>query len=97
MFDGSFQALKREFDAGAQTVIARAQESGVCGMLVISNDFGKTKEALTLCEQYAGILYCAVGLHPDKYDTTLFSHRLDTALHYIIFFSMRSVSNGCTT
>ena len=64
--DGAFHAMNRNFEHDSQAIIDRARDAGVAASVVIVNDFGKMKDALLLTAQWPGVLYLAVGLHPDN-------------------------------
>jgi hypothetical protein len=88
VFDCSFFALNRNFEHDSQTIIERARDAGVQGMVVVCNDFGKSKELCTLAAHWAGTMYCMVGLHPDNikrvHNITQFNEQMETLLDHAL-------------
>jgi hypothetical protein len=64
--DAGFNVLNRQFDRDCVQVLERAAEASVSAMVGMCTDFGKAKDLMTMCAQYPGTLYGAVGLHPDN-------------------------------
>lgn len=54
-----------EFEADLATVVGRAIDSQVRGMIVVGIDAKTSREAIRLAEQYKEI-YAAVGIHPNS-------------------------------
>ena len=55
-----------EYAADRDEVIARAQAAGVSTMLVPAIDVPSSGRILALCQQYPGVLFPMVGLHPEE-------------------------------
>lgn len=54
------------FDTDRDDVITRAVEAGVSRMVVIGTDLESSRGAVGLAEQYPGILWATVGMHPHE-------------------------------
>lgn len=53
----------KEFQADWDTMLSRAADAGVCGMIVVGADPESSKQAVSLASQYQNI-YCTIGIHP---------------------------------
>lgn len=52
-----------DFKQDWEQMLARADEAGVKGMVVVGADLASSRQAVALAEQYPHI-YCTIGLHP---------------------------------
>lgn len=52
-----------DFDADWDQMLARAEESGVRGMVVVGADLASSRQAVEIASRYEQI-YCTVGIHP---------------------------------
>ncbi len=52
-----------DFTADWEQMLARAEESGVRGMVVVGADLASSRQAVRLAEQHE-TFYCTVGIHP---------------------------------
>lgn len=86
--DGAFHAMNRNFEHDSQAIIDRARDAGVAASVVIVNDFGKIKDALALTAQWPGVLYLAVGLHPDNikrvHNMSQFAEQMEAVLDHAL-------------
>jgi TatD DNase family protein len=55
---------KQAHDDDLQHVITRALEAGVRKMMVTGSDLDESKKAIKLAEDYPGLCYATVGVHP---------------------------------
>ncbi len=52
-----------DFQADWEQMLARAEENGVRGMVVVGADLASSRQAVALASQYE-MFYCTVGIHP---------------------------------
>lgn len=52
-----------DFEADWDQVLARAEQNGVRGMVVVGADLASSRQAVAIAERYDQI-YCTVGIHP---------------------------------
>jgi len=55
---------KRHHEADLPDVIKRALEAGCTKLMVTGSDLRESREAISLAEEYPGIIYATVGVHP---------------------------------
>ncbi|WPG98719.1 Mg-dependent DNase [Acrodontium crateriforme] len=63
MFRGSYHG-KQAHDDDLAHVIKRAHDAGVRKMMVTGSDLVESKNAVKLAEEYPGLCYATVGVHP---------------------------------
>ncbi|KAF8474919.1 hypothetical protein BDZ91DRAFT_650451 [Kalaharituber pfeilii] len=63
MYRGIYHG-KKHHEEDLHDVIQRAKEAGCAKMMVTGSDLEESKEAVRLAEQYPGIIYATVGVHP---------------------------------
>src|SRR5437016_5367613 len=65
-FDSHCHLTAEQFDADRDAVIQRAVEAGVTRMLTLATDVASSRAVIALAEKYAGVVYAAVGIHPES-------------------------------
>jgi TatD DNase family protein len=55
---------KKAHDDDLQHVVKRALEAGVTKMMVTGSDLEESKNAIKLADEYPGLCYATVGVHP---------------------------------
>jgi TatD DNase family protein len=55
-----------DFRDDLELVLLRAKEAGVEKMIVPGTDINSSKKAIELAKKYPGVIYAAVGVHPEK-------------------------------
>ncbi len=68
LFDSHTHLQVSDFDSDRQAVIARAQDAGLVGMLVLGMDVPSSEQGIALAETQPGVL-AAVGCHPHEAGT----------------------------
>jgi len=54
------------YEDGLEEVISRAKVAGVEKMIVPGTDLESSRKAIELAEKYPGVIYAAVGIHPEE-------------------------------
>jgi len=55
-----------DYSIDLEQVIERAKLAGVEKMIVPGTDFASSKKAIELAKKYPGVIYAAVGVHPEE-------------------------------
>lgn len=55
-----------EYQNDLDQVIARAKKNGVEKIICVSSNLTDSKKSIDLAQEYPGIIYAAIGLHPHK-------------------------------
>jgi TatD DNase family protein len=66
VIDCGCRLMNRQFDRDMQRVIQRAIDAHVEGIVIFNSDYDKQEQLLTLCKQNSGVVYAALGIHPDN-------------------------------
>ncbi len=83
LFDSHTHIYASEYDADREDVIARANEAGLTGMLVLGEDIDSSQRAIDLAEVHEGV-YAAAGCHPHNaasMDDAAFARLAERAAH----------------
>jgi TatD DNase family protein len=64
MIDIGINLTNQRFDKDLELVIENAKLSGVNALMVTGTSIEESQQALDLCMQYPGYLYCTAGIHP---------------------------------
>lgn len=57
-----------DFEQDLDQVINRALKKGVKKIICVSSNVADAKKAIKICQKYPGIIYAAVGIHPQQTD-----------------------------
>ena len=55
-----------DFEDDLNSVLERAKKAGVEKMIVPGTDTESSKKAIELAKKYPGVIYAAVGVHPEE-------------------------------
>ncbi|KYQ89994.1 TatD-related deoxyribonuclease [Tieghemostelium lacteum] len=72
--------VNRHLESDLSNVIQRAVREGVCGMVIVTNDFEKSSNSLATSTLNPGVVYSVVGIHPSNISAKKMSDRLFTQL-----------------
>ena len=82
MIDIGINLTNKRFHKDLPLVIENAKQAGVNSLIVTGTSIEESEQALALCLQYPGFLYCTAGIHP--HDAKTFSKQSVESLRTLV-------------
>jgi len=57
-----------DYEKEEEKIISRALQSGVKKIICVSSNIGDSQKAITIAKRYPGIVFAAIGIHPQQTD-----------------------------